>query len=162
MPTHSFAQGGDSGEIVAEGCNFGVAHPPGYPLQTMLNFIVSRPSLSFLGSPAYRANLLCALFGGLGAFWLSRAAIHASDVIIAQRFEPYGCGLRRVLLFCLGALCAISWSLSPVVWRYSSGAEVFAFNNAICAAMLWLACRTTAVVHRLEAMATAAIESGDV
>src|SRR4051812_25645197 len=28
--------GGDSGEIVAEGCQLGVSHPPGYPLLTML------------------------------------------------------------------------------------------------------------------------------
>ena len=29
-------QGGDSGELATEGCTFGVAHPPGYPLLTML------------------------------------------------------------------------------------------------------------------------------
>ena len=28
--------GGDSGELVAEACHLGTAHPPGYPLFTLL------------------------------------------------------------------------------------------------------------------------------
>lgn len=32
--------GGDSGELVAEACQNGCAHPPGYPLFTALNYFV--------------------------------------------------------------------------------------------------------------------------
>ena len=33
--------GGDSGELVAESCELGTAHPPGYPLYTILVHIIS-------------------------------------------------------------------------------------------------------------------------
>ena len=33
--------GGDSGELVAESCELGTAHPPGYPLYTLLVHLIS-------------------------------------------------------------------------------------------------------------------------
>ena len=54
------SQGGDSGEVVAEGCQLGVAHPPGYPLQTILIHLVTGDVFQSLGTPAVRANLLSA------------------------------------------------------------------------------------------------------
>ena len=33
--------GGDSGELVAEACELGTAHPPGYPLYTLLLHLVT-------------------------------------------------------------------------------------------------------------------------
>ena len=32
--------GGDSGELVAESCELGTAHPPGYPLYTLLVHLI--------------------------------------------------------------------------------------------------------------------------
>lgn len=51
--------GGDSGELVAEACHLGVAHPPGYPLYTMLVHAFTR-LLPLGGSIAWRANLFSA------------------------------------------------------------------------------------------------------
>ena len=34
--------GGDSGELVAEGCILGIAHPPGYPLFTMMVHLLKK------------------------------------------------------------------------------------------------------------------------
>ncbi|XP_046906265.1 transmembrane protein 260 isoform X1 [Hypomesus transpacificus] len=53
--------GGDSGELITAACELGVAHPPGYPLFTLL----SRLALALLPSlsPAHAANLLSALMG---------------------------------------------------------------------------------------------------
>ena len=34
--------GGDSGELVAEGCQLGTPHPPGYPLYTVVVFLAVR------------------------------------------------------------------------------------------------------------------------
>jgi hypothetical protein len=34
--------GGDSGELLAESCLLGTAHPPGYPIFTMLSHIVGK------------------------------------------------------------------------------------------------------------------------
>ena len=51
-------QGGDSGELMAEGCQLGVAHPPGYPLFVL----VAKAAVTVFpwGSPAFRINLLSA------------------------------------------------------------------------------------------------------
>ena len=45
-----------SGELVAQSCVLGVAHPPGYPLFIFLNAAAMR--IIPYGSPAWRANLL--------------------------------------------------------------------------------------------------------
>ena len=52
--------GGDSGELVAEGCILGTAHPPGYPLLTMIvYFLKEYIPLSLEDYPvAYRVNVL--------------------------------------------------------------------------------------------------------
>lgn len=34
--------GGDSGELVAEACHLGTAHPPGYPLFTLLFHVITQ------------------------------------------------------------------------------------------------------------------------
>ena len=61
--------GGDSGELVAESCELGTAHPPGYPLYTILVHIISimPPSITFNTSVAYRANLFCAFLSALAS-----------------------------------------------------------------------------------------------
>ncbi|CAN0454649.1 unnamed protein product, partial [Hapterophycus canaliculatus] len=33
--------GGDAGELVAESCQLGTAHPPGYPLFTLINHMTT-------------------------------------------------------------------------------------------------------------------------
>jgi hypothetical protein len=52
--------GGDSGELVAEGCILGTAHPPGYPLLTMIVYLLKEfVPLSLEDYPvAYRINAL--------------------------------------------------------------------------------------------------------
>ncbi|MGI8588966.1 MAG: protein O-mannosyl-transferase family [Chloroflexia bacterium] len=63
-PTINFL---DSGELTTVAWTLGIAHPPGYPLYTLISsaFIHVFP----LGSPAWRMNLLSALFAAL-AVWL--------------------------------------------------------------------------------------------
>ena len=53
-------QGGDSGELVAEACLGGVAHPPGYPLFIGLAKAFIN-ALAWTGqSPAWRVNVMSA------------------------------------------------------------------------------------------------------
>lgn len=61
VKSHTYA-GGDNGELVAAACSFGVAHPPGYPLFTMLLelFFLILP----YGTHAWRGNVLSGIFGG--------------------------------------------------------------------------------------------------
>lgn len=50
---------GDSGDLVTAGFLFGVPHPPGYPLYTMLLFLVTRLPIATV---AFRAALLSSVF----------------------------------------------------------------------------------------------------
>lgn len=65
---------GDSGELIAAARSLGVAHPPGYPLYTLLGRAAL--ALPLGGEPAFSMNLLSGLFGAVccGAVaWLVRA-----------------------------------------------------------------------------------------
>ena len=71
--------GGDSGELVAEGCQLGTSHPPGYPLYTILVYLVTnlghfldekvngnfgiRYGANLTQSPAYFVNVMSCCFG---------------------------------------------------------------------------------------------------
>jgi hypothetical protein len=49
--------GGDSGELVAEGCALGTAHPPGYPLFTMMVYILKLIAGRLSLETAYAVNI---------------------------------------------------------------------------------------------------------
>ena len=109
--------GGDSGEFVVAAQELGVAHPPGYPLYTLLGKIFTwLPT----GTVAWRVNLLTALLGALAAAMLARATWKATRNVSAGIFA--------------GGLFAFS----PLVWRYSIQAEVFALNNLFVAILVLL------------------------
>jgi hypothetical protein len=111
--------GGDSGELIAAIATGGVIHPPGYPLYSLLGrFFVHLP---LGGGVAWRLNLMSAACDA-GAAALVTAAV--------------GRWRRSALA---GATAGGVFALSPVVWRYAVCAEVFALNNLLCAALLWLA-----------------------
>ena len=61
--------GGDAGELVAEGCQLGIAHPPGYPLYTVIVYIVTSLGKRFLQNytPALLVNAMSCLFGSIAS-----------------------------------------------------------------------------------------------
>jgi hypothetical protein len=120
--------GGDSGELVAEACQLGVAHPPGYPLFVYLARGAIALLPASLGSPAYRVNVLCA---GLGASAAGLAA--AAGARLASRVASSAPNAARAF----ASIAAAAWALSPLVWLYSIGAEVFALANFFLAALLF-------------------------
>ncbi|CAC5390689.1 Transmembrane protein 260 [Mytilus coruscus] len=101
--------GGDSGELIAAAYELGVAHPPGYPLFTLLANCVIR--LVPFGSIAWRVNLLTAVCGGMAAAFLSKLVIRLTGRL--------SCGALAVGLWCW---CKLTWT-----WSITS--EVFSLNN---------------------------------
>ena len=148
--------GGDAGELVAESCHLGTAHPPGYPLFTLLMHVATMwvppifgtastdtsaatasASNVFAATPAARANLLNAVFGA------AAGAIVARTVVICVRDLGFSlfCGGKvdgnaKLADWGAGAAAAAFYAFSPLVWLYASTAEVFALNNFLCALML--------------------------
>ncbi len=118
VPTlYPSVSGGDSGELIVAAHELGVAHPPGYPLFTLLGHAFT---LLPLGSIAWRVNFMTALLGAIAAAVLLRAAWRLT--------RSPGAGLFAAGLF----------AFSPGVWRYSIQAEVFSLNNLFAAALLSL------------------------
>lgn len=107
---------GDSPEIALAAATFGVPHPPGYPLHTLLSGMLVR--LLPIGDVALRANL-CAAAAGAGAV--------ALVFRVARRFG----GTR------LGAsVSALSLAGGLTFWSQAVAAEVYAFDALLFALAL--------------------------
>ncbi|XP_056152390.1 transmembrane protein 260 [Lampris incognitus] len=101
--------GGDSGELITTACELGVAHPPGYPLFTLL----ARLAMSLLPalSAAHNVNLISSLLGAA-----------ASGTLCFTVCRLVGPGPGAVLA---GGIFAVS----RLSWQWSMVAEVFTLNN---------------------------------
>ncbi|XP_066480378.1 protein O-mannosyl-transferase TMEM260 [Tiliqua scincoides] len=103
------APGGDSGELITAAYELGVAHPPGYPLFTILAKLAIE--LLPFGSVACRVNLLCALLGAVASSLLFYTVVRLS-------------GTHAAGIFAVGM-----FSFSRLTWQWSIAAEVFSLNN---------------------------------
>src|SRR5919109_2322646 len=110
----------DDGLFILASYYLGIAHPPGYPLFTLLGKLAT---LVPIGSVAYRVHLLSALFGALSCALLWMCA----RVLAEGRLPAYRAA------FALG--------LSPVFWSQSIIAEVYTLNTFFCLSLLLLALR---------------------
>ena len=116
--------GGDSGELMTVACNFGVAHPPGYPLWTWLAAALVRAAPIAPGTtPAWRVGLLSAACDSCAAV-----------IIAAMTRIILGSGVVATACAVLAAGC---FAFSPNVWRYAGQAEVFGLNNLLVALFLY-------------------------
>ncbi|XP_032900325.1 transmembrane protein 260 isoform X2 [Amblyraja radiata] len=122
---HPAVPGGDSGELLTAACELGVAHPPGYPLFTLL----ARLTMTILpmGSPAFRVNALNAMLGAATAPLLFDAASRLSGS------------------FAGGLLAAGLFAFSRLAWQWSVTTEVFSFNNFFVGLLMALTVRFSTV-----------------
>ena len=146
--------GGDAGELLAEACHLGTAHPPGYPLFTMLMHAVMKlapSSPSF--PPAAAANSACCFMGASTAYFLSLAT---HRFILGQ-----GGGSERVeeIAPYAAALSGSMFALSPLTWEYSVGAEVFALHNTFVAGILLFTARVATSKGRIGRLFNACVGS---
>lgn len=114
--------GGDSGEIVAEGCELGVAHPPGYPLLTMIIHAISEYApIDF--TVAQCVNAMSAMFTALAAIFLGYSV---------RSLSPKSIGV-------FGAVLAMGlFAFSPLIWQYAVTAEVFPLNTLFASFIVYL------------------------
>ena len=114
----------DSGELIVAAATLGVAHPPGFPLYTLLG-------RGFAGLPigpvAYRLSAMSAVFGAVAAGFLALAAVELT-------------GRQRRHHLCAGA-AALGFACSATPWLYATVAEVYTLNLALVAAASWLLLR---------------------
>ncbi|XP_060557049.1 protein O-mannosyl-transferase TMEM260-like isoform X2 [Ruditapes philippinarum] len=110
--------GGDSGELIVAAHELGVAHPPGYPLFTLL--LWSTFKIIPFGTVAWRANLLNAVLSAGATFVFS---------LTLYRYT------RSIGLCIIGATM---WSFNELTWTWSTTTEVFSLNNLCIACLLYL------------------------
>ena len=82
--------GGDSGELVAEGCQLGTSHPPGYPLYTIIVYLTTTIGRYFISdgkSPAFFVNLTSALFGSVASGLLSSCTLYMIQINECQNLR---------------------------------------------------------------------------
>lgn len=115
---HPSLPGGDSGEFIAVAHELGIAHPPGYPLYTVLGHVWI-VLLSF-ADPAWAMNLLSALTQATACGVLTTATARATKDATA------------------GVMGGAVWAVTAPVWKMAVVAEVFALN-ALFAAVLFAA-----------------------
>ncbi|KAL4238129.1 hypothetical protein ACF0H5_002841 [Mactra antiquata] len=110
--------GGDSGELIVAAHELGVAHPPGYPVFTLLLWLAIK--IFRFGNIAWRANLMNALLSG------------AASCVFTFTIYRY---TKNVGISLIGSSL---WSFSNLAWTWSTCAEVFSLNNLCVAVLLYV------------------------
>lgn len=113
----------DSLEFQYVAPTFGMAHPTGYPLYTILGGVWSRVLFPF-GTWAWRMNLLSALSG---------AAAVVMVFFCANRLVVYKVRRPSILP---GLTAAAAFAFGPVWWSQTTVAEVYALHGLLIAAIL--------------------------
>src|SRR3989344_2060709 len=109
---------GDSGELIAVARTLGIAHPPGYPLYTMIAHLFTY--LPF-GNLAFRVNLF--------------SAVTSSLTIVVVYFICLKLTKNRLASISASLFLAFSY----LFWLYSLVAEVFSLNNLFVALIILIA-----------------------
>lgn len=111
----------DSGELLTAAWYFGIPHPPGYPVWTVLCGVFMH--LIPFGEIAWRGNLFSALCTALAAGWLFAAL----------------CELR--LSAVAATATALIWALSRWCWMQAVITEVYGLNSLFMTVLLYCAAR---------------------
>jgi hypothetical protein len=107
----------DNGEFQLVAWKLGIAHPPGYPLYTMVGWLFSR----FFTSPALALNLLSAILAAITLVIISRTVRTLTGSIVA------------------GLLAASLLGVSTTFWAQATTANIrmpTAFFMALCVSLL--------------------------
>lgn len=112
--------GEDSGELIAAAFGKGIAHPPGYPLWTMLAALAIK--VFYFGSVAFKVNLLSAVLSSLAAVILCRTM---------RRFFA----IKSIV----AVLGSISFACGRQLWSQSVIAEVYTLHVLLVCSIIYFA-----------------------
>lgn len=129
----------DSGELITTSAILGIAHPPGFPLYTLLGHLFSRLPL---GSVASRVTLMSAFWAAVASAVMTMIvaellkALQASEAKGKRKkdTQPLPAYLDSFIPLASGLLFAFSATL----WYYASVAEVYTLNTALLATVVLL------------------------
>jgi tetratricopeptide (TPR) repeat protein len=151
----------DSGELIVVAHYLGVAHPPGFPLWTMLAHVAS---LMPWGNVAVRVNFASALFAALASAMLTLvvaelmiiASYVASRVRVAKKNPRQnkrtrsdtlpgetdaGSDVGRLLVLGPAIGAGLLMAFSRTLWSYATIAEVYSLNTLLILLVFFLMLR---------------------
>lgn len=108
---------GDSGDVVTAAINGGIAHPPGYPLYSLLGFLLNKLPIY---TPAWRVGLLSSFF-------------HAATLSVIYGIVLIGTKKKSAALFSVSVLSGIY-----LFFFYSITQEVFALFSFFLVTLLFI------------------------
>ncbi len=129
----------DSGELAAVAATLGIAHPPGYPLFTLLGRLLA---MLPIGTVAFRVGLLSAFTTSLAALLLYRLAVMITGCIL-----PRAGAAARELAPLAGALL-FAFALTP--WSQAAVVEIYGLQ--VCLVMAFLTASGAALRRPREAV----------
>ncbi|MCS7151374.1 MAG: DUF2723 domain-containing protein [Endomicrobia bacterium] len=121
----------DAGEFATVAYILGVAHPPGYPLYSMLTYLLGR--LLYFANFAYRINLLSAIFSALTAIVLFR--IYES--LIYRTVKSDG-DKQNIFISLIGYIITLIFSLGYLQWYLSLVSEMYTLNTLFAMSLIFL------------------------
>eukprot|EP00606_Chrysophyceae_sp_TOSAG23-5_P000078 GSChrysophyteH2.ASY1.ANO1.1134.1 assembled CDS len=152
--------GGDSGELLGNSCVFGISHPPGYPLFSLLSYMAGKltfvprmylqgfTSESSVSIPSNNNNN-SNNESGYYQLVVDHSPTYAWKVNHMDSVPPSA------------VFGAVLFAFSPLAWEYASqSAEVFALNNFICACTLMFTCKQSIGARMLWTIYCGAFFSG--
>lgn len=128
----------DSGELIASAVGLDIAHPPGYPLYTLVGKLFS--VIIPFGNPAWRINIMSAVFGA--------ATAQILYLILKKRTGATGRGrtsgsrgpregsVQINDLIAFGV--ALFYAFTAIIWGQSNRAEVYTLNTFCLALIIYL------------------------
>ena len=150
----------DSGELIVVAHGLGVAHPPGFPLWTILAHLAS---LLPVGNVAGRINFASALFAALASATLTLVVaelmIAASYLTApkrskkgvrrtkttgpadAQEGKDNNSAVSRLLVLAPAIGAGLLMGLSRTLWSYATIAEVYTLNTLLICVIFFLMLR---------------------
>ena len=125
--------------LIFKGCALGTSHPPGYPLYTLIVYLVTTLGKTWFPilPPAYIVNITSCILGSISAGLIAL-------VIYKLTKDDGGSSICETsqLKKHMAAMCsmttALMWAFSPLNWQYNTSAEVFALNNSFVSMILYV------------------------
>lgn len=142
----------DSGELAVAGDCLGVPHPPGYPIWSMLAWVVSRifAFVPFRGqpNPSWSIGLLSAFFGAIASGMTAMLVCRSGSDLLREARDTLHKATHKTedrICWVGGVVCSLLFAFSPVMWSQAVIVEVYALNAFFLALILllsyWWMCR---------------------
>jgi tetratricopeptide (TPR) repeat protein len=122
---------GDSAEFVTVARTLGIAHPPGYPLYTLLSALAVRLPL---GTPFLRVSLLSAAFGSLAAGVAALTVWEATGIGVRKGLPPGAIPVRVAA----SLMAALSLAFSGTYWSQATVPEVYSLSAFLVLSVIYL------------------------